>query len=113
MSVKRNIRIDANATYILSVRWLDSAGTPYDLDSAIMQVRSSETSSVILEASSGNGLITLGTEGWAYVMIPPEAMTGITETSSGVYDIVVTRSSDSASKRLLEGAAVLSYGVSR
>ena len=122
MAAHRNIRIDLNADYELSVRWRPAsiAGVqqdPHLLSDAEMQVRLTEDASTpLITASVDNGFITLDSElngAWANIVIPKATLELVTYYGVASYDIVVTRDSDSRIKRLLDGSAVLSQGTTR
>lgn len=114
MSTQHRLRIDANADFDLSIRWLNDDGDEWHtLTDAAMQVRLTEDSDdTILDASVGAGTITLESEGWAHIHVPQADLASVSRTQAAVYDIILT---DSAGlmKRILEGAAVVSRGVTR
>lgn len=114
---ENNIRIEANATYVLAIRWTTEAGIPHELSDARMVVKTQSDGTEVLTASVDNGLITLDPVvnddgGWARISIPPSSMAALTYYGVGVYDVVLERTSDGVWKRALEGSAVISRGVS-
>lgn len=126
MAPLQNKKLEANSTTYFSVRWKSSAGLPYELDDAVMQVRIEEDDEdVLIEASVDNGRITLDpvtadpdtglmtVGGWCNVAIPPTSTSDIGYYGGAVYDLTVHRESDGHWKRLLEGGIIISRGISR
>jgi len=112
VAVRRNIQVPTNADLELATRWKDSTGTPYDVTDALLQIRSTaESTNVLAEATLGNGRVVIDVDNWVRIKIPASALDTL-NTQIAVYDLVVTRS-DGVKKRLREGQAVITRGVSR
>ena len=115
VSASGDITIDQGATFALTLTYTDASGTAINLTgySARMQVRSDYGSSdTPIDASTANGMITLGgTLGTVSVAIP-YAATAALSISAGVYDLVLTSSSGTRD-RILSGKVTVSPGVTR
>lgn len=126
MAVLQVKKFEANSTTSFSARWCnDETGEAWELEDAIMSVKREDDDEIALfTASVGNsmidleavtadpdtGLLTVG--GWANVNVPPSAVQGLDYYGGGVWDLTVKRSVDGHWKRLLEGQAIISRGVS-
>lgn len=111
-AAKLNLTIEQGTTFEKSLTWRDKNKRPVPLTgyTARMQIRPSVTSAeVILELSTENGRIVLGTGGVIKLVLTP-AMTG--SLKSGVYDLELT---DPLGRviRLVEGKVTVSPEVTR
>lgn len=110
-----NIMVEQGSTFILSIVWKDPTGVPYDLTGYVarMQLRRSlSDTTVLLEATTTNGYIVLGTTGGTVDVSIPAAVTAALNFVDGVYDIEL-ESGAGIVKRLIQGAVELSKEVTR
>ena len=111
MATIQNYVIYKNADWEVAARW-ESDGTPYILSDAELMIRRADTEAVLVSASVSGGEITLdGVNGWATVVVPEADWSGIEYTGNAIYDLKVTRSSDSRTKIILAGDVVVKKGV--
>jgi hypothetical protein len=109
----QNFTVYKNADWELGVRW-ENDGTPYILSDAEMQARKEDGNSLLFSASVDGGEITLdAVDGWATIVVPEETLSAITHEGVAVYDIKVTRDSDSRTKILLSGNLIFRNGVTQ
>jgi hypothetical protein len=118
MTIARTIKIQANATYVLSVRWYDVTNDEaFLLSDAWFQVREEKDSpEAIIDANVDNGLIILddiANGGWCTVWIPSSAMQDLSYYGGAKYDLVIKRSIDGEEKTALEGDAVVWKGITQ
>jgi len=110
-----NITCDQGATLQRSITWSDSAKTPYNLTgyTARMQVRANVSSStVILELTTGNGRITLGSSDWNVNLLVAANVTANLTAGLYVYDLEVV-SGAGVVTRLIEGNFKVKAEVTR
>jgi hypothetical protein len=111
-----DITIEQGATFVFSLIWRDSSGTPIDLTgcSARMQVRrkyNSETPWMSLTSDDGD--ITLGgAAGTIEVVGSAEVTETIPAPGCGVYDLEVV-SAGGLVTRVIQGSATISPEVTR
>lgn len=109
-----DITIQQGGTFNLILLWQDQNGNAFDLTgySADMQIRASAGASTILhEASTTNGEITLSTNGKGSItIIITAATTALFNWLSAVYDLKMTDSLGNIIY-LVAGAAVLNAQV--
>lgn len=110
-----DILIEQGATYTQSLVWKDSSGDPLDLTgfTARMQVRKTKNATTtLLEATTENGYITVGTtDGTIEIEIPAEITAAIT-AKRGVYDLELISGAGKVT-RLIEGGVEFSGEVTR
>jgi hypothetical protein len=110
-----NITCDQGATLQRSITWSDSARTPYNLTgyTARMQVRSDVTSStIILELTTANGRITLGSTDWNVNLLVAANVTAALTPGLYVYDLELV-SGGGVVTRLIEGNFKVKAEVTR
>lgn len=111
-----DLEIYQGATFVLKLQWLDDDDNPVDLTGAeaTMQIREKIDSETVLhEASSENGEITFDTtEGRATVKIPASA-TADFEFTSGVYDLLITRSDGNRVDPIVRGGVGVKKAITR
>jgi hypothetical protein len=114
-TIKRDIVVQQGANFELNIAAKNSDGTAKDLTgyTGKMQIRPSvESVTVLMEASTANGRITIdGPNGTVAILVPADVTDPMT-WSSGVYDLEVTNGATNVI-RLMEGNASLSKGVTR
>jgi hypothetical protein len=113
VATAQQIRIETNSDFEMFVRWENSMGVPYELLDVRMQVRANDTGQVVVEATLGNGLITVDDEGWIVVLVPSQTLRTITHFGSVVFDLVAQRATDGRVARLVEGSGTISKGVTQ
>lgn len=110
-----DLLIEQGATLVKPLVWKDSTGTPVDNTgyTARLQVRPHKSSTtVIVEASTDNGYITMGgADGSILIEIPADITAAITATR-GAYDLELTDPTGVVT-RLLEGGVEISKEVTR
>ena len=113
-----NLYIDQGASYIEQFVWKTGtqvSSTPIDLTgcTARMQIRESiDSPDVLLELSTLNGGITLGTtDGLVTISIPFEDTAAMT-FHKGRYDLELTKP-DGTVRRLMKGSVHVSFEVTR
>lgn len=124
-AVVRPIYIEQGATFTMGFNWhrdgaLDAngnptPGVPYDLTgaSARMQIRKTVTSTPpLIDATTENGLITLGTTDGRVDVVLSDADTDTLTVKSAVYDFEIKLADDTV-HRLLQGAVTISLNVTR
>lgn len=115
MPANYDLKIYQGATFNQEIIWKDSAGLPVNLTgySARLQVRLSHSDqNKLLEMTSANGKITLGTtDGKITLKLTDVETTGLT-WSSGVYDLEMVSSGGTVT-RLMEGKIVVYPEVTR
>lgn len=107
--------IEQGATHRMIFRWEDSNGVPINLSgyTAHMQARKGYNSSdVLLDASTANGMITMTPATGEVLIVLPESVTSTFKWSQALYDIELT-SSDGTVTRLLQGSINISREVTR
>lgn len=110
-----DLYMEQGATFSLVITWKDNSNSPIDLTSytARMQVRrTKQSSTVIVEASTTDGRITLGGALGTITVVIPATVTDDIEAGCGVYDLEV-ESADGVVTRLIEGAVEFSKEVTR
>jgi hypothetical protein len=110
-----DILIEQGATYVQTFIWQDSSGNAIDVTgyTADMQVRASRSSTaILLEASTTNGYIVMGTTDGKINISVPAAVTGALTATRGVYDLELT-SPGGVVTRLLEGDVEIDLAVTR
>lgn len=117
MTLGINLKIAQNEDYAESFRWVGPTG-PYALSDAKMQIRVGEdsTSTLIVEATIGNGRVTLSgsPEHWAIIVIPQAVLDAATwPADPAYYDLVLTRQVDGRKKRFTKGRVISDEGVTR
>lgn len=114
-SRKYDILVEQGSSFTLTVFAKNSDGTVRDLTgyTARMQIRPMvDSDTVLAEATTGNGLITVvGVDGEVTINIPP-AITEDYAWHNGVYDLEVDNNVG-AVIRLLSGNAACSFQVTR
>lgn len=110
------VEVDQKANFYLPITYQDESGSPVDVTgyTADMQFRQTvDASDILMEASTTNGYITIGTTDGAITINIPAAVTGALETVlSGVYDLFITDPSGFVT-RLLAGTWELEKAVTR
>lgn len=112
-AAKLNLIIEKNATFKRKLVWRDRLNKPINLTgySAKMQIRSAIGSvDVLLELTSANGRIQLGTVNGAILLLISAADAALLTWSSGVYDLILV-APDGTETRLVEGSVTVSQGV--
>ena len=110
-----NITCDQGATLQRSITWSDSARNPYNLTgyTARMQVRSTVSSStIIIELTTENGRISLGTGEWNVNLTIASAATAALTPGLYVYDLEIVSGSGVVT-RLIEGNFKVKAEVTR
>ena len=111
MAIIANLYIDQGTDYSITVDCTDSAGEVLDLTgyTAAAQMRKTYSSSTIsatfatsINASAGQVTLTL-----------TDTQTSGLESGRYVYDLNITKTSDSSITRVVEGQAILTPGVTR
>lgn len=113
-----NLHIDQGSTYLAQFAWKTGtaeSSTPVDLtgSSARMQIRETiDSPDVLLELSTDNGGITLGTtDGLVTISIPFEDTAAMTFRKAR-YDLEITMP-DATVRRLMKGSVHVSFEVTR
>ena len=110
-----NITCNQGATLQRSITWTDSAKNPYNLTgyTARMQVRSNAASStVVLELTTENGRISLGTSQWNVNLTVPASVTTNLTPGLYVYDLELV-SGGGVVSRIVEGNFNIKAEVTR
>ena len=110
-----DLLIEQGATFVKDLIWKDSNGVPVNVTgyTARMQVRPHKSSTtVIVEASTDNGYITMGTDDGAIGISIPAAITAAITQTRGTYDLEIT-DTEGVVTRLLEGGVEISKEVTR
>mgnify|MGYP000337768281 CR=1 FL=1 len=110
-----NITCDQGATLHKSISWNNSANSPYNLTgySARMQVRPTvDSTTVILELTTGNGRITLGSTEYNISLLVSASVTDGLTPGLYVYDLEIV-SPSGVVDRILEGNFKVKAGVTR
>lgn len=110
-----DITIEQGADFFINLTYKDDTGSPIDLTgySARMQVREDYSSATALvDATTGNGDITLGGVSGSIDIHIPASVTGALNFDTGKYDIEIVDASGVVT-RLLQGSVVLSPEVTR
>ena len=121
----KNLTMEQGADFWYQIEWLHPnpttpglPGPPYDLTgaSARMQVREAQGGSVLLDATSANGSIALGSNGVLVLHLSAEQTTAIA-TKKTKYDLEVVIPSGGAEVpgvyRLLQGSVLLSPNITQ
>lgn len=112
---EHDIVIEIGATFFLNVTWKDSNDDPIDLTNydARMQVRKKYSSTTaLIEATTGNGKITLGGAlGTILIELEPADSEDITD-KYGVYDLELINPSSQV-YRILKGVVTFDPEVTR
>jgi DUF4097 and DUF4098 domain-containing protein YvlB len=106
--------IEKEAAFKPRLIWLDRNFKPIDLTgwSAKLQVRETIAGSVVLEASTTNGRIVLGTvNGVIQIDVPVDVVNALTFTQ-GIYDLRLTNAL-AVPIRFIEGRITVSPGVTQ
>ena len=121
-AVDKPLYIEQGATFKLGFAWVmestvtpDTPGDPYDLTGCIarMQIRRSLSTTVIVEATTENGKITIdGPNGHISVVLEDED-TDLLTMRAAVYDLEVEYPSGGDVVRLLQGKITVSPNVTR
>jgi len=114
-TTKYDITVQQGATFILSIQARDSTGAILSLVgfTGDMQVRKSASDGTILmEASTANGRLTINGPGGVVTISVPAATTDAMTWESGVWDCEVTGPTGII-YRIAEGFAALSPEVTR
>ena len=113
LAARKDLTIEQGSTFHRLVRWTDGEGNPVDLSdwSARMQVRKTHGGTLLLDLSTSNGKITLGSNG----QIEINATADDTDSLSferAIYDLELTPpDGSSGTVRLLEGYVYLNKQV--
>lgn len=110
-----DFEIEQGSTLIKPIVWKDSSGNPINLAgySAKMQVRQSVSSEdVLLELSSANSKISMGTTNGTLTLLLSATETAAITWRTGRYDLELT-SSGAVVTRLLQGTITISREVTR
>ena len=111
MAIIANLYIDQGTDYSITVDCTDSAGEVLDLTgyTAAAQMRKTYSSSTVsatfataINASAGQVTLTL-----------TDTQTNALDSGRYVYDLNITKTSDSSITRVVEGQAILTPGVTR
>ena len=121
-----NFTIEQGTTVVKQFTYKDSTGAAVDLSgySASMQIRETYTSSAPISTFSGSAsasgseglsiITSAGTSTKGTIELRIEAVTTTAYTfTSAVYDLEITRNSDSTVSRLLQGSIALSPEVTK
>tara|TARA_R110001599_G_scaffold67850_8_gene191343 strand:+ start:4364 stop:4753 length:390 start_codon:yes stop_codon:yes gene_type:complete len=122
-----NFTIEQGTTVVKQFTYKDSDGSPVDLSgySASMQIRETYTSSDPVSTFTGSNASATGSEGLSIIASSGGATKGTIELNisattttaytfdTAVYDLEITRISDSTVSRLLQGSIVLSPEVTK
>ena len=116
LAAKYNIFINKHASYELFITWrVENPGNPIDVAGykAILQVRLSfDSPNVLLEASTTDGRIILGsTNGRIQILLSPE-LTSSLQWDKGIYDLLM-QSPSGRVRRIMEGEITVRSGSSR
>lgn len=112
-AVKKKLLIEQRAAFKLNLTWKDAKNKPVNLTgwTARLQVRPEfGSSTVLLDASTDNGRITLGGVAGTIAVVVSDEVTKDLAFESAVYDLKMTPP-DGESIRLIEGTVALSPGV--
>lgn len=110
MSEYRKIRVETNASFVLEAQWEEGTVT-YPLSDCVFAVKVLEDGDVLISGSVDDGKITIDGD-VATIVIEPGDMADLSFYGAAYYDVVGVRTSDGRSKRLLEGPAIVTRGVS-
>lgn len=119
-AVNRPIAIEQGATWTLGFNWhqagadANTPGDPYDLTGwvARMQIRRRQGTPILLDASTSNGKIVLGTtNGRVDIKFSDEDTDGLA-TASALYDLELENPAGDVF-RLLEGAVTVSPNITQ
>lgn len=116
MATKLDLRIDQGSKFTRNIQVNNPNGTPFDLTgySARMMIRPSVSSAtVLLEASTANGRVTINAPGGVVMIDVGADVTSLLTFSAGVYDIEVFTVDPAEVIRIVEGNASLSREVTR
>ena len=117
-AVKADLPIEQGATYAFEIQWRNKATlVPYDITGCTvnMQIRKSQQSDVIIDASTTNGKITIvnGVEGRIGVKLKA-ADTSLLAVKEALYDMeVVFPNADTDTYRILEGKVTVSPNITQ
>lgn len=110
-----NFTIEQGTTFSREIVWKDDQDNPIDVTgyTARMQIRSSVAdATVLLELTSENGRITVGTTDGKFTLSITDADTTAITWASGVYDLEVIDGSSDVT-RLLKGTITVDKEVTR
>lgn len=117
MTIARTDSMKTNEDFVRSYRWEQTSGDPYLLSDAAIQVRIDEDSeTALVDASVGNGKITLDSledGGWANIRVPKADLESIEYFGVAKYDLVLTRDEDGRVKTIAEGDMIIKRGITR
>lgn len=114
MATRSDLDIDAGATFVEEVTFLDSAGAPVNLTgyTAAMKIRpTAESDTVSLALTQASGLSLGGAAGTVLITITAAQTTALA-SGNFVYDLKVT-SAGGVATRLIEGNVTVNVDVSR
>lgn len=116
-ALKYDLKPEQGASFSFSVTRKDKTGNPIDLTgySARMQIRQTQGASVLVEASTDNGKITIpvGTDGKILVKLSATDTTKL-KYSKCVYDLKAFIGSDGANDlRILQGNVLVSPAITQ
>ena len=119
-ALKKDIYVEQGATFSLELVWRhapadpDAEGVPVDLTgaSARMQFRRAQQSEVIVEATSSNGMISLGDDSGTIEIELPGDTTSEFTVKKAKYDLEIEMP-DGRIHRLLEGAVTISPNITQ
>ena len=112
---KRDFIVPQGVTYPIKMRYLDSGGTPISLSGAQIRAqlrREADSSVVAIDCTLANGKAFLESNGWyfGFTLLPTDTA-GI-ESTTYVYDLVVTKL-DGDITRALQGTISLTPRITR
>jgi hypothetical protein len=111
-----NVVVPQGARFAFSIQALNDDGTVKDLTgySGRMQIRPTvESSTILLEATTANGRITIDEDDGIVSVNVGADITGPMTWAAGVYDLEIFTASPAEVIRLVEGYAYLSKEVTR
>lgn len=118
-AVQRELFMEQGAIFTTGFNWYRAdatdntkPGDPYDVVGKVarMQVRQRLGSPVLVDASTSNGMITLGPNGRVDIRIPGTATQALNVTKC-VYDLEIDLDDQGDTRRLMEGPVSVSLNV--
>jgi hypothetical protein len=113
--VKKDFVVPQGVTYPIKMRWLDSTNTPISLAGATIRAqlrREADSSVVAIDCTLANGKAFLDTTDWYFGFTLLPADTAAIESTTYVYDIVVT-TLDGDVTRAMQGTISLTPRITR
>jgi hypothetical protein len=111
-AIKKDIKVEQGAKFVLNIAVQNADKTPKDLTgySGKMQVRPAPGGTLLMEASTANGFLTINAPGGIVMINVPSTTTDPMVWTNGVWDLEISTSTADVI-RLAEGFASLSQEV--